>query len=40
MGLTKERKKEIDLYSEEDIYYFWGVFTEKELDYIKMKDNK
>ena len=37
--LTEARKKELDNYSEEDIYYFWNIFTQKELDYINKCDN-
>ena len=33
--LTKQRKIELDNYSEEDINYFWNIFTQEELDYIE-----
>jgi hypothetical protein len=32
--LTKDRKKELDRMSEEDVYYFWNIFTEEERQYI------
>lgn len=32
--LTKDRKKELDRMSEEDVYYFWNIFTEEEREYI------
>jgi|OM-RGC.v1.038760958 hypothetical protein len=33
--LTKQRKAELDNYSEEDVNYFWNIFTQEELDYLK-----
>lgn len=32
--LTKDRKKELDRMSEQDVYYFWNIFTEEERQYI------
>jgi hypothetical protein len=32
--LTENRKKELDRMSEEDVYYFWNIFTEAERNYI------
>lgn len=32
--LTNDRKKELDRMSEEDVYYFWNIFTEEERQYI------
>ena len=32
--LTEDRKKELDRMSEEDVYYFWNIFTEEERQYI------
>ena len=32
--LTKQRKAELDNYSEEDVNYFWNIFTQEELDYL------
>jgi hypothetical protein len=36
--LTKQRKIELDNYSEEDINYFWNIFTQEEFDYIKQTE--
>ena len=38
--LTKERKKELDNYSEEQIQYLWNAFTQAELDYIREVDSE
>ena len=36
--LTESRKRELDRYSEEDVYYFWNIFTQDEKDYIEQTD--
>ena len=36
--LTESRKRELDRYSEEDVHYFWNIFTQDEKDYIEQTD--
>jgi hypothetical protein len=38
--LTDQRKKELDQMTEEDVYYFWNIFTEEENKYIKLKEKQ
>jgi len=38
--LTNQRKKELDQMTEEDVYYFWNIFTEEENKYIKLKEKQ
>ena len=38
--LTDNRKKELDRMSEEDVYYFWNIFSEKERSYINSTSAK
>lgn len=32
--ITEHRRKELDSMTEEDVYYFWNIFTENERRYI------
>tara|TARA_R100001509_G_scaffold46329_1_gene25063 strand:+ start:559 stop:705 length:147 start_codon:yes stop_codon:yes gene_type:complete len=38
--LTKSRKTQLDRYSEEDINFFYSIFTREEKEYIKKTEQE